>query len=417
MRCIGAVSHLVRQMARIGRRLTCLCIFIVVAGCVVAACSGMTTGPRLDGGITDGREPSEGGLETGVTCQPPADANEPGDPLFVSFDGGVPLDQVAFSLAVARCNYWSRCSPLAPYVTSQCVDALSHTGSWQFTTCTQPGAGNRQCFTNTIAFPFPSAAVFQAVRTGLVIYDPEQESACLQLLQAEDCHGTFLWEFAPPCMAAFSCAPDAVFTDAGSRDAGPVDGGMACPPLSPTTRLLPCSTAGDCTNAPFPGGPYCVDEYCTAGPCGDQDAVGCPYVGIGQSCDSDAPFLGISSFATPWGSWPAKVCSPGLTCSGLTNNGGLGVCSTAQDVGGPCTPGAATTGCDIGLICQCGICQIPPSRGPCVDGSCQAGVAFCDLKSNMCVPVRQIGGDCTDAQQCAPKLGCDSTGTCEPYTP
>jgi len=405
-------------------------LFIMAVGCTATSCGGRTARPRADGGNTDGDAPSEGGMDGSVACLPSAQTAEADASALIILDGGVPLDRVALSLAVARCKYWGRCSPLAAYVVGQCIDAVSQAGSWHFTNCTERGMGNRQCVALAIEFPFPSARVFQAVREGLVRYDPQQESACLQMLLAQSCHGADLWENIPACASTFTCTQNAEAADGGSSVGDAVDGGTICSTLlepwvtTPGETLLPCSAASDCAEAVWPGGPYCVDGYCAPGLLGDSnycrfaDGVRCEFVDSGEPCDSDAPFLGSAMFATLWGASPTKICSPGLTCRGLTSDGGLGVCSTAQGVGGPCTQDAAITGCGIGLVCQCGICQIPPSRGPCAAGSCQAGVAYCDLVSNTCIPTKQLDGDCTDGPQaCPPSLECSSANTCEPYSP
>ena len=423
-------------LSTVWRNVSVARVFFFAVAAVAMSCGGMRGGAGPDAGDAGGDARVRGGVDSdfdsGLACQQSSSAAEPEVPTFVIPDGGVPLDQVAFALAVARCNYWSRCAPLAPYVVSQCIQAVSQSGSWHFTTCSDRSAGNwqdRQCFTITVEFPLPSAATFQAVREGLVRYDPEQEGACLRQLQAQSCHGSDLWDNIPACAATFTCSPDAEADDGGSSAGVAVDGGTACAAVlepwvtTPGETLLPCAGASDCSEAAWPGGPYCVDGYCAPGPLGDSDycqpADGgvCDFVDSGQPCDSDPPFLGEMS-ATPWGAWPTKICSPGLTCSGLTSSGELGVCSAAQDIGGPCTQSAAITGCRIGLSCPCGTCQISPSRGPCASDSCQIGVAYCDLKSNTCVPVKQIGGDCTDGPQaCPPDLECDSTSTCRPYSP
>ena len=121
---------------------------------------------------------------------------------------------------------------------------------------------------------------------------------------------------------------------------------------------------------------------------------------------SDPPtFLAHAIKATPTGMWPTKICAPGLTCRGLSNDGTLGVCATPEDVGGPCVQSAVINGCLLGLVCQCGACQLPPTRGPCFSGSCLMGVAYCDPKSRTCLPVKTAGGDCTLAgSECAPNL-------------
>jgi hypothetical protein len=57
----------------------------------------------------------------------------------------------------------------------------------------------------------------------------------------------------------------------------------------------------------------------------------------------------------------------------------------------------------------CGTCEIPPASGPCVNGLCEVGVAYCDLTSKTCQPVRLSGASCADSDiSCAPGLFCDS---------
>ncbi len=414
--------------ARKCRSIAGLCFLTVGTGGAVSSCGGnkhMGSGPNA--GDAGAVVPSEAGVESGLACQSPSDAAEPDVPAIAIFDGGVPLGQVAYALAVARCNYWSRCSPLAPYVVSECIEALSQTVAWP--------VWNFQLFGSISYELFPSAALVQAVDAGLIRYDPDQESACLQALQAQGCHGTDLWESVPACASVFTCMTDAGVADDGSSGGVAADGGENCSTLLETTpgapgyTLLPCSAASDCAEAAWPGGPYCVEGYCAPGPCGDS-YYGCAFVEAGQPCDctsveaaqpcdADPPLLGDGTHVTPWGTQPTRVCSSGLTCNGLTNDGGLGVCTTPQDIGGPCVQNAAITGCALGLSCRCGRCQFPPSRGPCASGLCQVGVAYCDLKSDICTPVAQIGGDCTTGgSECPPNLECNNdTSTCEPHSP
>ena len=108
-----------------------------------------------------------------------------------------------------------------------------------------------------------------------------------------------------------------------------------------------------------------------------------------------------------------ETCAPGLACAGALD-GGVGACVTPQDVGGAC---ASTAGCEIGLVCACGVCQIPPSAGPCVDGLCKVGVAYCDFSVNVCKPLLQQGDNCQGQafNACAPGLQCDGlSNTCLP---
>lgn len=394
------------------------------AGCLVSSCGGhqATTPPKArDAGhdVASDVESSDGGLDGGAACHPSSDASEPDVPASITFDGGVPLDQFAHALAVARCNYWSRCFPIAGYVVSQCIEAIGRTGAWNLDTCTRAGLGTDLCYGVGVSFPFPSPALFQAVAAGLVKYDPNQESACLQVLSTQSCHGDFLWENLPACAGVFTCAAEAVEDGAAPDAGGAADGGGGCSGLSlgaaPGGTMLPCSTAADCT-ATASGDPYCVAGYCATDPCGEASSAGCPSADTGQPCNSDPPFLGRVYGESP-ATEPVKICLPGLSCTGVTTDGGLGVCAVPQDLGGPCTQTSLITGCRMGLICQCGTCQLPPSRGSCASGDCEVGVSYCDLASNTCLPVAQIGGDCYPGGQpvCAPDLACDSdSDTCQP---
>lgn len=348
------------------------------------------------------------------SCQPFSDAGEPEVPARFDFDGGVPLDQLTFAVAVTECNYWGRCFSLAPYVVGDCIDALNKGGAWHLDTC-EGSASRSLCLVQTIVPFFPDPALIHAVGAGPVRYDPDQGSACLRALQLQNCHGPSLWLDIPACAGLFSYLSDAGVDDAGPVDAAGDDADVNCSSLlaAAAAPLVPCSTGGDCADAPAPGGPYCVDGYCTAQSCGDY--FGCPsFVEIGQPCDSDPPIFG-ATLATPWGGEPARICSPGLTCSGLTGgDGSLGICALPSDIDGSCVEAASITGCGRGLTCHCGACQLPPSQGPCASGACEVGIAYCDLKANTCRPVKQIGEDCAAAvQACASDLICGSANTCE----
>ncbi len=65
---------------------------------------------------------------------------------------------------------------------------------------------------------YPTPALFDAIAAGRVTYSPQQESACLEALQAEGCLTLELTEDLALAAPAFSCA-------AGRGDAGAPDGG------------------------------------------------------------------------------------------------------------------------------------------------------------------------------------------------
>jgi hypothetical protein len=402
-----------------------LCVGALGVASSLASCGGGSAA-KSDGGkrclsSCDAGDAGDTGApaEGGTTCAASSDAGEPRvPPGHIAFDGGVPLDKIAYAFAVARCNYWGRCLSFAPYVVSDCIAALTNGNSWSVGSCggSAPSFG---CWDAIITIT--SGTPLQAVEAGVVKYDPQQESACIEALQTEGCTQ---WDFPatlpPACSAAFTCASDAGTGDAGSSDGAATDGGGGCP-WHGFGQQVPCSTDTDCTGAVAPAGPYCVDGYCFPKPCGSVDLVDCTdFVGSGQACDSDSPGFGGALFVDK----PTSLCSLGLTCKGLVIGTGdlpttLGVCATAQDIGGPCVQGASVTGCMKGLVCPCGTCQLPPSQGPCVADSCRADVAYCDFPSATCKPVKQRGDACTGiGNQCATDLHCDSTtSTCQAGQP
>ena len=405
-----------------------LCAFAVGVGLALISCGGGSSA-QADGGqrcVSNCDASTTPALPDGGTCSAFSDAGEPRvPPTHVAFEGGVPLDKVAYAVAVARCNYWGRCLSFAPYIVRDCIDAtLANGNTWSFGSCSG-SASNYTCLESTISFPnaVPSAALLQAVDAGVVKYDPQQESACIEALQAEGCAQ---WDFPtsgpPACAAAFTCASDSGTNDAGSADEATTDAGGSCAAVLPRfVQQVPCSTNADCTDAVAPGGPYCFDGYCFPMPCGYFDFVDCTsFVESGQACDSDPPGFGGAMYVLN----PKSACSLGLSCKGLVIGAGsvpstLGVCAAPEDIGGRCVQGASVTGCMKGLVCPCGTCQLPPSEGPCVSNLCEVNVAYCDISSGTCKPVRQLGSACKDfVNECATNLHCDSTtNTCQPGQP
>jgi hypothetical protein len=146
-----------------------------------------------------------------------------------------------------------------------------------------------------------------------------------------------------------------------------------------------------------------VQGLCAASRCGITFDGCTSYAAAGEACASNA-----ESLVDP-GAVPEQMCAPGLNCQGVRGPGGYGTCVVPAGVGGPCTDNAS---CEIGLACACGACEIPPSSGPCVNGLCEVGVAYCDVASNSCRPVLQEGASCPALHSCAAGLFCD-TGVCK----
>jgi hypothetical protein len=362
---------------------------VMGAAVVLASCGGGSGAPA-DGG----RHDASGSFQCGSDAGGEATLSQ------VAVDHGVGIEQYARAMSIARCNYWSRCFGLAPYVANECVDALVALGTWNYLTCT--GNATESTCRGLNVF-YSSTALLQAVSAGTVRYDSQRSGQCVAALLAEGCGDYQLIEDIPACTGVFTCA-----TDAGSGGAadGGADAGATCAGLLlNVTPLRTCSTAADCVGAASPQGPYCVAGFCAASQCELSSRYCTAYAQVGQPCLNNASNVVDYDVETP-----TETCAPGLACSGAVD-GGVGTCVTPQDVGGSCT---RTSDCDPGLACACGICQIPPTAGPCADGLCKIGVAYCDFASNVCKPVHPLGDSCPGVfNSCGPGLMCD-VSTCQP---
>jgi hypothetical protein len=379
---------------------------LAVMGVGAAALGGASCGGRsgTSGGARDGGGAGDG--SDGVQC--PSSGGLTAEPLprQVALDGGVPIDQLTYALAVARCNYMSRCFALSTYVANECVDSVTNNQAWAYQVCQEIPLG-LDCTTMNDFYPFPSAALLRAVAAGVVRYDAQMEAQCIAALLAEGCVSYPMIENLPACVGVFTCASTADGGDSGPTDGSAADGGSACSQLITNNTFnqpVPtCSTDADC--AGVTGYPDCVAGICAASPCGLAIAGCTSFAAAGQPCNSNAlslrkPLSGLPPF-----------CGPGLACQGETADGGIGTCVVPLDVSGTCTD---DSNCKPGLTCACGTCEIPPSTGACVNGLCQVGVAYCDTASNVCRPVRQSGASCADAiNSCGPGLVCNS-GLCGP---
>lgn len=395
---------------------------------LVAAASGASVGAFSCGSSSAGvaGKPVDGGpqADTGSIvdaseCIRPRDAGEVQTTAQLPLDGGVALEDVLLATAVARCNYFSRCSPMAPYEINECIDALSRQGGvWEYTDCQLLEAGVL-CSGYDIASS-PSATLLNAASGGIVAYDANAEGACLRALtlQGQTCHGFDLWFNIPECLGAFSCLEDG--GSGGGADAAAADAGAGCTQLLPQGPVLrSCADNSGCADVDGgAGGPWCVAGSCFAHPCGELagEDGGCPlFQEAGAPCNSDPPLLGDTIF-TPFGGQATEPCAPGLTCRGRGAGGVLGTCALPAGPRDVCDESGGITGCQQGLACTCGVCQTPPSDGPCAAGACQLGVAFCDVASGTCMPLRSLGGLCTpDAVSvCAAGFVCDpATSTCQ----
>jgi hypothetical protein len=184
------------------------------------------------------------------------------------------------------------------------------------------------------------------------------------------------------CAPGFYCDPRALacladpLPDAGSY----VDAGAFCSIFGPS-----CNPGLFCMGI-FPDNGVCSPIVGEGGPCPPGDA--------------------------------ANGCDQGLICKGFGFEPDGGTCLPPMDAGGPCLVGAdgdGSSGCLWGLVCLGGICQVPPSSGPCLPPpevfECDLATSFCDSSTNSCVPKLAQGGACTGDLECASSL-CDLTLHC-----
>ena len=280
------------------------------------SCSSDTAAGARDGG--------PGPVSDAAQCSPDSGPMaEPAPRPVETVVGEVPLEDIAYDLAVARCSYFSRCFGLATYVANECVDSLAANGSWVY-----PVTDGAEA---TIQYTLPNQALQAAIDVGSVQYDGQREAQCIAALMAEGCSGSSeLIENIAACAGVFTCASG---PDGGAADGSAGDGSAACAQLiGPDEPLMQtCTTDQDCVGVTGDSqGPNCVGGFCAASPCGFaviQSGASCASIAAaGQACnDSVLSLVFNSAVDTPMG-----VCSPGLACQGATTDGGLGTCVVPQ---------------------------------------------------------------------------------------
>ncbi len=409
-------------------------LLLIAVGVLLAAGCGSSK-PASDGGTTDAGNP-----DAGPTCTPYDGGNglqaTPITWLGVG-DGGVTLDGFVADYLTAYCAALPQCAPWADYLIQRCFqNAESAQPAFQpfdVASChlsvTDAGAGLNCQETSEFVFSLTSASA-AAAQAGTVIFHPDVAAACLAAPWSAGCSDQLDPTAPSVCNGVFTLAPS---------DAGPCYdqcGGAYCPLWAETDAGF-CGRSGGwgCWNdAQCCPGSSCSDGWCRPGsapancdaftscPAGEyctgftRDPPGgtCqPQVGAGASCN----------FAPQGGSLSVSgQCMPGLVCKGLTMlaDGGPvpGVCTAPAEVGGACVP-ADVTGCAAGLNCNCGVCVVPPSAGPCLTGDfpCRPDLAYCDLSTLTCQPLKGVGQACNpsgDTFSCTTAY-CRS-GTCDLFS-
>ncbi|MCL2448842.1 MAG: hypothetical protein FWD17_07845 [Polyangiaceae bacterium] len=388
--------------------------FLCVAGAAIAlaSCGGNSNGGRSGDSVHDVGVGA--GTDASGVFRCPSDAGSEPSLDEIAVDAGVAIEDYVRALAIARCGHFSRCAGLAPYVVNECVDALVMLGVWTYWNCTP----NAACDGSTLKYNQNPALLLQGVAAGILQYDAQRAGQCVAALLAEGCADPLLIETIPDCLGVFACAT----ADAGSGGAADGgadnDGGYAgftCKGLLPSwVPVSTCASATDCN----PQGQQCVGGICNASACELTDTEVLPdsglsctaYAQVGDPCIGNASKFIAEKYPPGWQDSATGRCAPGLACTGQVD-GGLGTCVTPQDVGASCS---SIDECRLGLACACGVCQIPPSSGPCADGRCMTGVAYCDFAHDVCKPVHLEGESCADGDQsCAPGLTCPDDVHCE----
>ena len=214
----------------------------------------------------------DGGGSDAAACPTAGSLAAEPSPVQVALDGGVPLDQFLYALAVARCQYFSRCFALSTYVANDCVDQLVNNNSSFY----YPPGGT------TITYLDPSSALAQAAAAGRVRYNPQREAQCFAAQLAAGCAGSDLYVNLPACASVFTC-PAGTDGGVGATDGGGADGGATCTQLVSfyDHPAQTCSTDQDCGG----GADASQSSYCVAGICVPWRCGYFPIMGI-EGCTS-----------------------------------------------------------------------------------------------------------------------------------
>jgi len=354
-----------------------------------------------------------------------------------------PVDAADFMSAYTQtlCDVSARCSVVADYLQADCE---SHV---------------RASFGEDVQ---------AAIEAGKIVYDADAAGACLAGLAETPClaeqpsdatlasclsalKGTLA--AGEPCVGTFECAEGICPAVTGDR----------CPTVCPSVvhRNETCSLLGgpDCNIReglrcsfgrcvlPTEKGSACEDNF------GCQSGLVCvtnicvPLRGDQQGCSRDSscqPGLFCALGGDEGGRCEVRLdvgaacggqdaedtnaalrhvqCKDGLICAlaELRADGTSvgGVCAEPRDIGGDCTVRPMgvqvfETGCKVGLVCNGGKCEKPPTTGAaCVEGyTCLSVESTCDPMTVICTALKANGEACTIDPECKGGF-CGSMGTC-----
>jgi len=213
----------------------------------------------------------------------------------------------------------------------------------------------------------------------------------------------------PACVSSGVCVAWAAAGDSCGfeADCDPTSGLMCvagnCRVRAAAANGAPCVGDGDCD----PSG-YCANGVCTPRPT------------VGATCGTDSlVFRNFDGTYSATGTYYAPPCGQGLACRGSVDYGGVqaGICQTPAAVGGPCNepdPNFALqdniTGCEAGLACVQGSCQMP-APGTACGADCPSEAQFCDA-TQTCQSRKPLGASCQSANECLGTANADGRVDC-----
>lgn len=233
----------------------------------------------------------------------------------------------------------------------------------------------------SLAQLFPAVVckpILQSVGTGHIVYNPARGAACLSELAA-------VW----PPTAAFCASSDTPPGDCASALVPQVPLGGTCATIDPDYGINECA-----------GGGYCDEGsvlYACSGTCK-------PFLDVGAAC-----------------SWDGQQCKSGTTCNASIPAPGqcvsnVGAGQSCEGPGGPeCL---SPTRCVGGSATVAGVCQTPPSSGPCAYSyECARSTVCAGPSGNrQCSPPKQNGATCTPGNsECLYSSHCTAAGICDDH--
>jgi hypothetical protein len=220
--------------------------------------------------------------------------------------------------------------------------------------------------------------ILQSVGTGHIVYDRASGATCLSELAA-------VW----PPTAAFCASSDTPPGDCASALVPQVPLAGACATIDPDYGINECA-----------GGGYCDEGsvlYACSGTCKSFLDVGAACTFEGQQCTSGTTCT-------------ASMLSPGQCVSRV------GAGQSCEGPGGPeCL---SPTRCVGGSATVAGVCQTPPTSGPCAYSyECARSTVCAGPSGNrQCSPPKQNGATCTPGNsECSASSHCTAAGICDDH--